>query len=129
MDELVHPIVPQGKMLLCENGQYYHQRISYLREMRFDAVKLDGALVRGARASESGRRLLKGVIELCAALPVPCVAEHIETKEQLDLLRTLGCRDGQGNLLSPPLSAKMAKRLAEEKAGEVSEAPSKRGAA
>ncbi len=89
--------------------------ISYLREIVFDAIKIDGALVAGAGQSEAGARLLKGVLALCASLGVPCVAEHIEKSEQLDMLRTLGCRDGQGFALSPPLEAAEARTLAAAK--------------
>ena len=86
--------------------------ISYLREMIFDAIKLDGALIRGAIESDSGARLLEGVLDLCGALRVPCVAEHIERPEQLALLRRLACRDGQGFALAPPLFAEEARTLA-----------------
>ena len=89
--------------------------ISYLREIVFDAIKLDGALVAGAIASQAGERLLKGVLDLCASLRVPCVAEHIEKPAQLDLLRALKCRDGQGFALSPPLKAAEARTLAAAK--------------
>ena len=86
--------------------------ISYLREIVFDAIKIDGSLIAGAIESEAGARLLKGVLDLCASLRVPCVAEHIERPEQLDMLRALKCRDGQGFALSPPLPAAEARALA-----------------
>jgi EAL domain-containing protein (putative c-di-GMP-specific phosphodiesterase class I) len=65
--------------------------ISYLREINFDAIKLDGALVTAAAETQTASRLLKGVLELCASLGVPCVAEHVEDERQLDLLRRLNC--------------------------------------
>ncbi|HEV2865723.1 MAG TPA: EAL domain-containing protein, partial [Allosphingosinicella sp.] len=86
--------------------------IAYLREMSFDAIKIDGALVTGAVTSAPALRLLKGVVDLCASLGVPCVAEHIERDDQLALLRRLGCRDGQGYALSPPLDPAGARTLA-----------------
>ena len=86
--------------------------ISYLREMFFDANNLVGSLITGAAGSAAGTRLLKGVLQLSAAMNVPCVAEHIETAEQLALLRRLGCRDGQGYILSPPLAPDKARDLA-----------------
>jgi len=89
--------------------------ISYLREITFDAIKIDGALVAGAGESKAGARLLKGVLELCASLGVPSVAEHIERPAQLEMLRALGCRDGQGFALSPPLGADEARDLAASK--------------
>ena len=89
--------------------------ISYLREIAFDAIKLDGALIAGAADSEAGERLLKGVLALCASLRVPCIAEHVEKPEQLALLRKLGCQSGQGFALSPPLKAAEAAALAAAK--------------
>jgi diguanylate cyclase (GGDEF)-like protein len=89
--------------------------ISYLREIIFDAIKLDGALVTGATESDAGERLLRGVLGLCASLHVPCVAEHIEHPEQIAMLRALKCRDGQGYALAPPLLAEEARDLAAAK--------------
>jgi EAL domain-containing protein (putative c-di-GMP-specific phosphodiesterase class I) len=99
-----------ARILLDDFGSGFAS-ISYLREMMFDAIKLDGALVRGAPESDMAVRLLKGVLALCASLRVPCVAEHIETEGQLALLRELGCRDGQGFALAGPMSAEEARAL------------------
>ncbi|HEV2815829.1 MAG TPA: EAL domain-containing protein [Allosphingosinicella sp.] len=89
--------------------------ISYLREIIFDTIKLDGALVTGAAESDAGERLLRGVLGLCASLQVPCVAEHIEHPEQIAMLRALKCRDGQGYALAPPLLVEEAHNLAAAK--------------
>jgi predicted signal transduction protein with EAL and GGDEF domain len=86
--------------------------ISYLREINFDAIKLDGSLVTAAAETEASLRLLKGVLELCASLGVPCVAEHVEDERQIELLRRLNCRYGQGYALSEPLSGEAAAALA-----------------
>ena len=86
--------------------------ISYLREIVFDAIKIDGSVIAAAGESEAGQRLLKGVLDLCASLGVPCVAEHIERGEQLEMLRAMKCRDGQGFALSPPLPAEEARAFA-----------------
>lgn len=86
--------------------------IAYLREIRFDTIKLDGALIDSIVDSTASQRLLEGVLRLCEALGTPCVAEHIESEEQLLLLRKLKCENGQGFLLGPPLAAEEAARLA-----------------
>jgi EAL domain-containing protein (putative c-di-GMP-specific phosphodiesterase class I) len=100
-----------ARVVLDDFGAGYAS-ISYLREMAFDAIKLDGALVTGAAESTAALRLLTGVLELCASLNVPCIAEHIESTAQMELLRRLGCRDGQGYALSKPLDAEAAQDLA-----------------
>jgi diguanylate cyclase (GGDEF)-like protein len=86
--------------------------ISYLREISFDAIKLDGSLVTSALGSTAATRLLKGVLELCSSLGVPCIAEHIETDDQLALLRQLKCHQGQGFILSAPIGADEAAEMA-----------------
>lgn len=100
-----------ARIVLDDFGAGYAS-ISYLREMSFDAIKLDGSLITEWDGPLPAYRLLKGVIDLCASLEVPCVAEHIESDAQLALLKRLGCRDGQGFGLSPPLEAEAARKLA-----------------
>ena len=100
-----------ARIVLDDFGAGYAS-LSYLREIDFDAIKLDGSLVVSAGSSASALRLLRGVIRLCDSIGVPCVAEHIERPEQVDLLRRLGCRDGQGFALAPPLGARDARSLA-----------------
>jgi diguanylate cyclase (GGDEF)-like protein len=101
-----------GARIMLDDFGAGHASISYLREMQFDGIKLDGSLVASVLDSLRGRRLLKGVLDLCASMGLPCVAEHIESRDQLALLRELGCRDGQGFFLSQPLSAEAAAALA-----------------
>jgi diguanylate cyclase (GGDEF)-like protein len=101
-----------GARIMLDDFGAGHASISYLREMQFDGIKLDGTLVAPVSDTLRGRRLLKGVLDLCASMGLPCVAEHIESETQRTLLRELGCRDGQGFLLSPPLSAQEAAAMA-----------------
>lgn len=109
-----------GARILLDDFGAGHASISYLSEMRFDGVKLDGSLIAGIADSLRGRRLLKGVIDLCESLGLPCVAEHVETEDQLALLREFGCRDGQGYLLSKPLEAAAAALVAQPKVTPLS---------
>ncbi|HEY7809752.1 MAG TPA: EAL domain-containing protein [Allosphingosinicella sp.] len=104
-----------GARIVLDDFGAGHASISYLREMQFDGIKLDGSLTVDATVSLRSRRLLKGVVDLCSSLGLPCVAEHIETEEQRTLLREFGCRDGQGFLLARPLEADAAAELATPK--------------
>ncbi|MDP1908208.1 MAG: EAL domain-containing protein [Hyphomicrobium sp.] len=85
--------------------------VGYLREMRFDKLKLDGSLLAACDTSH-GAALLKGVIDLARAIGTPCIAEHVETMQQVTLLRIIGCRFGQGYWLGRPVSAGEAESLA-----------------
>lgn len=101
-----------ARVVLDDFGAGYAS-LSYLREIDFDAIKLDGALIVSASESPAALRLLRGVVQLCASIGVPCIAEHIERPDQLELLLGLDCRYGQGFLLSEPLAGADARRLVE----------------
>lgn len=96
-----------GVIIALDDFGAGHASISYLREMSFDVVKLDGSLMTDIATSQQSKKLLRGIIDLCRSLGVRCVAEHVETSEQLGILRELGCDLVQGYLIGRP------KRLAE----------------
>lgn len=100
----------EGVRLVLDDFGAGYASISYLREMQFDAIKLDGSLVTAANGPK-GYPLLKGVIELCRAVGLPCVAEHVETEGSVGLLRDLGCQFAQGYWLARPMSAESARQI------------------
>jgi EAL domain-containing protein (putative c-di-GMP-specific phosphodiesterase class I) len=112
-----------GVAIVLDDFGAGYASISYLREIRFDQIKLDASLVTSAQECPERQRLLGAVIGLCQALGVPPVAEHIETDEQLKLLLRLGCCAGQGYWLHRPMSADIAR----ETSAEISFLPRARG--
>jgi len=103
----------RGVLIVLDDFGAGFASISYLREMQFDAVKLDGSLLTAATPEAGGIPLLRGVLELCRSVGLPCVAEHVETENQVAMLRHLGCTYGQGYWLAPPLSAESAYQFAQ----------------
>ena len=102
----------QGVSIVLDDFGAGYSSIGYLREMNFEAVKLDGSLIISASQDKSCIPLLRGVLSLCEAISLPCVAEHIENEQQLSLISRLGCAFGQGNFLAPPLNGREAVILA-----------------
>jgi diguanylate cyclase (GGDEF)-like protein len=94
-----------GSTIVLDDFGAGYASISYLRQFRFDQIKLDGGLVTAAQDSEDGRRLLHSVIGLCEILGISSVAEHVESAELLALVLELGCAAAQGFWLEKPLSA------------------------
>ncbi|MGN6057888.1 MAG: EAL domain-containing protein, partial [Sphingomicrobium sp.] len=94
-----------GATIVLDDFGAGYASISYLRELRFDQIKLDGGLVTAAQHSADGKRLLRAVIGLCEILGVSTVAEHVESEELLRLVTELGCSAGQGFWLEAPLPA------------------------
>ena len=94
-----------GATIVLDDFGAGYASIAYLRELRFDQIKLDGGLVTAAQHSLDGKRLLRAVVGLCEALGVSTVAEHVESEELLKLVRDLGCNAGQGFWLMRPVVA------------------------
>ncbi len=92
-----------GATIVLDDFGAGYASIGYLRELRFDQIKLDGGLVTAAQYSEDGKRLLRAVIGLCDALGVSSIAEHVESEELLKLVMELGCTAGQGFWLRRPM--------------------------
>jgi diguanylate cyclase (GGDEF)-like protein len=92
-----------GATIVLDDFGAGYASIGYLRELSFDQIKLDGALVTAAQDSGDGKRLLRAVIGLCEILGVSTVAEHVESADLLELVMELGCTAGQGFWLERPL--------------------------
>jgi diguanylate cyclase (GGDEF)-like protein len=84
-----------------------HASISYLRNIHFDGIKLDGTLISEIEHSAKARELLVGVLHLCRAVGATITAEMIENEAQLALLRSLAITYVQGYLLGEPVPAEM----------------------
>jgi EAL domain-containing protein (putative c-di-GMP-specific phosphodiesterase class I)/CheY-like chemotaxis protein len=78
---------------------------SSVRHLPVTELKIDRSFVSDITSSDRSRKLAQTVIELARALELPVVAEGVETQDQADCLRYLGCTIGQGYLWSRPLPA------------------------
>jgi EAL domain-containing protein (putative c-di-GMP-specific phosphodiesterase class I) len=74
-----------------------------LLTLEFDQVKLDRQFVE-ALATPRGKAVVAAIVALGAALGCDLIAEGVETAEQRDILRELGCRYAQGWLFGKPLA-------------------------
>lgn len=73
-----------------------YSSMSYLQNSNFDYVKLDGSLVREISVNPRSKEIVKTICQLSEKLNFEVIAEYVETEEQRDLLRSLGCRIYQG---------------------------------
>jgi EAL domain-containing protein (putative c-di-GMP-specific phosphodiesterase class I) len=75
------------------------------RSVPADTIKIDRSYVAGLPTSASDRAVVAAVVDMARTLGVATVAEGVETPEQLEELRRLGCTYGQGYLFSRPVEA------------------------
>ncbi|MDE3202280.1 MAG: EAL domain-containing protein [Acidobacteriota bacterium] len=93
-----------GVALLMDDFGTGYSSLNHLHSFPFDVLKIDRSFVGRITEGEQPLQIVKTIIDLARALGMDVVAEGIETSEQLQLLRQLGCRFGQGFLFSRPLT-------------------------
>ncbi len=74
----------------------------YLRTLQVDAVKIDGAYIKNARATSEGGRFLKAMTWLIHELDIDTIAEMVEDQDHLDAIRGCSILYGQGYLFGKP---------------------------
>lgn len=80
-----------------------YSSISYLRRLPVDRVKVDRSLIVGLGTDPSQPPLVAAVLQLVRACGLEAVWEGVETAEQAEHLRSLGCLSAQGYFFSKPV--------------------------
>ena len=100
-----------GVRLAIDDFGTGYSSLSYLRELPIGVLKIDKSFVDGIAVSAQRLALVEVIIRIANTLGLTVVAEGIEGEEQRDLLLSMGCRYGQGYLLSGPVGAAEAGKL------------------
>ncbi len=93
----------RGHRFLIDDFGMGHTSLMYLQTNYFDVVKLDGALTRDVLTNERNSDIIASIVYLGKSLHFKVIAEYVETEEQRDKLKELGCDAFQGYLYSKPL--------------------------
>jgi diguanylate cyclase (GGDEF)-like protein len=100
------------KLALDDFGTGYSS-LSYLQRVPFDKIKIDRSFVSGASDPESrNEALIRAMVGLASDLKMQTTAEGVETREELALIRSLGCSLVQGFLFGKPMRPEEAQELA-----------------
>ncbi|MEX2183395.1 MAG: EAL domain-containing protein [Chloroflexota bacterium] len=93
-----------GVRLVLDDFGTGYSSLAYLKHLPLDTIKIDRTFVAGLDQA-ADRSIVDAVIGLAHGLGIGVVAEGIETPEQAERLRELGCDLGQGYLFARPLPA------------------------
>ena len=94
-----------GVLIALDDFGTRYATLETLMRAELDVVKIDRVFIEHLATDPLARRLVSAVVDLCADTGMDVVAEGIETLEQADVLRDLGCPHGQGFLFGPPAPA------------------------
>jgi len=94
-----------------------YSSLSYLKRFPVDAVKIDRTFVEDITTDADSRAIVASIMRLAEAMELDAVAEGVETGEQLEVLRQLGCERAQGFVVAGALApSELAEFLAVRRA-------------
>jgi diguanylate cyclase (GGDEF)-like protein/PAS domain S-box-containing protein len=88
-----------------------YSSLSYLSRLPIDVLKIDRSFVADIGSSRQAAALVRSIVKIGQTLQLETIAEGIETEQQLERLRRLGAKLGQGYLFARPLTAKALAEL------------------
>ncbi|EDM23330.1 sensor domain-containing protein [Caminibacter mediatlanticus] len=104
------------KIAIDDFGTGY-STFTYIKELNLDIVKIDMQFIKNIEHSSKDYALVKTIIILAKEFDLKVVAEGVENKKQLQILRDLGCDYIQGYLISKPLPFQEMKLFIKEFSG------------
>jgi EAL domain-containing protein (putative c-di-GMP-specific phosphodiesterase class I) len=88
-----------------------YSSLEALHDLSIDAFKIDRSFISRIATSPRGREMVRTIVAMGHNLELDVIAEGIETNEELEFVRALGCSHGQGYLFSRPVPAEAFRTL------------------
>jgi len=101
-----------------------YSSLSYLRKFPVDALKIDQSFVRQIAVPPHETAIVTAIIGMGRSLGLKVIAEGVETKEELDFLRSHHCEQGQGYYFSRPVPAEQFAEVLRSGIPEAARSPS-----
>jgi EAL domain-containing protein (putative c-di-GMP-specific phosphodiesterase class I) len=108
---VLHQLRELGVRVALDDFGTGYSSLSYLQRFPFDKIKIDRSFVKDVADSAVSRSIVQAVVSIAAVRNITTTAEGVETVQQMESLRALGCTQMQGYLFSPAIPAAKIKRL------------------
>ena len=102
--DTMHALRAQGVGMTLDDFGTAYASLSYLRRFPFDRIKVDKSFVTSITTDPETLAIVQTILALSVRLNLSVVAEGVESQEQLDVLRGLGCKVVQGFLTGRPIA-------------------------
>jgi len=99
----LHRLRELGVRISMDDFGTGYSSLSYLRSFPFDKIKIDRCFINGLTTGDDSVAIVLAIAGLAKNLGIATTAEGVETKQQLQQVKALGCSEMQGFLFSPAL--------------------------
>ncbi len=114
---IIQSLKNQGVLLALDDFGTGYSSIQHLRILPFDNVKIDRSYITGIEYDAEAHRMAVSMIHLAFNLGLSVVAEGVESAGVLEMLKEIGCAEGQGYFFGRPVSQTGALALLEGSRG------------
>lgn len=101
--EVLNKINEMGISIAIDDFGSGYSSLGCLQVFNIDVVKLDRSFLLNIDNDDKGINIMRGMIEISTELGLDTVCEGIETRDQLEMLKKMKCKYGQGYLFSKPI--------------------------
>lgn len=108
---MLHDLRALGVRIVLDDFGTGYSSLSYLQRFPFDKIKIDRCFIKDIAEPSGSSSIVEAVVNIATARHMTTTAEGVETHEQLNVLRKLGCSEMQGYLYSPALPSAEMLRL------------------
>ncbi len=109
--DVLHQLRELGVRIALDDFGTGYSSLSYLQRFPFDKIKIDRAFIKDLAGTGASSTIVQAVVNIAAASDMTTTAEGVETEQQRNLLRILGCTEMQGYLFSRPVPAAEVRRF------------------
>jgi diguanylate cyclase (GGDEF)-like protein len=102
-NDVMNELVNLGVGLVLDDFGTGYSMLGYLKRMPIQALKVDQSFVVGVPEDPDSRAIVRAMVAVASHFRLKVVAEGIETPEQVEYLRSIGCEYAQGYYYSRPL--------------------------
>ena len=108
---ILHQLRDIGVRIALDDFGTGYSSLSYLKRFPFDKIKIDSCFIGDITEVDGSSAIVQAVVNIAASRNMTTTAEGVETLEQKDLLRALGCTEMQGYLFSAAKPGSEVRRL------------------
>jgi diguanylate cyclase (GGDEF)-like protein len=120
--EALHQLAALGVGIAIDDFGTGYSGLAYLKRLPIDTVKIDQSFVRDLTVDPEDAAIVTAIVAMARSLGVDVIAEGVETEEQLEELKRLGCHRAQGYLLARPMTASAAIKFLDRSAANTAAA-------